>query len=301
MDIRKITEISRQKIINKSVNPLPNNPAKEGYRANDVKKAMFSFVTDEEDSIVAEVNRIVDEINNGIDEVSSSVDKVVEDVEASKKYTDTAIANLVNSAPAEMDTLKELADAMQENEDVVEALNSAIGNKVDRSELPTKTSDLTNDSGYITSDDVIVEETDPTVPNYIKAITEEDIANWNNKSNFSGDYNDLTNKPNFNNYVTTHTQQTINAPKTFYHLGELDYQGRPYGNVSVKIGDVYSKFDESVSRQKNFPAIEITTTNLLTLEDVVNTVTLQEKSGTIALLEDLEGAGGGLVIRRWTD
>ena len=41
--------------------------------------------------------------------------------------------------------------------------------------VPTKTSDLINDSGFITS------ETDPTVPSYIKAITLSDINNWNNK------------------------------------------------------------------------------------------------------------------------
>ena len=38
-------------------------------------------------------------------------------------------------------------------------------------------------------------ETDPTVPEYVKSITQEDITNWNNKSEFSGNYNDLTNKP----------------------------------------------------------------------------------------------------------
>lgn len=38
-------------------------------------------------------------------------------------------------------------------------------------------------------------ETDPTVPNHVKSITTTDITNWNNKSAFSGNYNDLTNKP----------------------------------------------------------------------------------------------------------
>ena len=38
-------------------------------------------------------------------------------------------------------------------------------------------------------------ETDPTVPSHVKAITEEDITKWNGKSDFSGSYNDLTDKP----------------------------------------------------------------------------------------------------------
>ena len=56
--------------------------------------------------------------------------------------------------------------------------------------IPTKTSDLTNDSGYLT------EETDPVYSSSAAStITTEDITTWNNKSDFSGDYNDLTNKP----------------------------------------------------------------------------------------------------------
>lgn len=49
-----------------------------------------------------------------------------------KSYTDTKIADLVNGAPETMDTLKEVADAIAANDDVVKALNSAIGNKVDK-------------------------------------------------------------------------------------------------------------------------------------------------------------------------
>lgn len=43
-----------------------------------------------------------------------------------------AINDLIDGAPAAYDTLKELAAAIAENEDVVEALNSAIGNKADK-------------------------------------------------------------------------------------------------------------------------------------------------------------------------
>lgn len=49
-----------------------------------------------------------------------------------KAYTDNKIADLIGGAPETLDTLKEVADAIQENETVVEALNAAIGNKVDK-------------------------------------------------------------------------------------------------------------------------------------------------------------------------
>ena len=40
-----------------------------------------------------------------------------------KQYVDESIDNLVNGAPEAMDTLKELADAITENEGVVDAIN----------------------------------------------------------------------------------------------------------------------------------------------------------------------------------
>lgn len=42
-----------------------------------------------------------------------------------------SIANIINNAPETLDTLGELADAFNENADVVSVLNSAISNKSD--------------------------------------------------------------------------------------------------------------------------------------------------------------------------
>ena len=58
-------------------------------------------------------------------------------------YTDTAIANLVDSAPDTLNTLNELATAIQEHQDVTDALDAAITNKADKTEIPTN---------YVTTD-----------------------------------------------------------------------------------------------------------------------------------------------------
>jgi len=52
-----------------------------------------------------------------------------------------------------------------------------------------------NDLGIQPVGNYLTEETDPTVPNHVKNITQANIISWNNKSDFSGNYNDLTNKP----------------------------------------------------------------------------------------------------------
>ena len=71
-------------------------------------------------------------------------------LEEAKAYTDSEIADLINGAPTTRDTLKEISDAMAENQTVVEALEAAIGTKANKSDIPTKVSELENDSGYLT-------------------------------------------------------------------------------------------------------------------------------------------------------
>ena len=96
------------------------------------------------------------------------------------------------------------------------------GNYALSSDIPINTSDLNNDSGFITS----YTETDPIFTNSpAHGITNNDINNWNNKSNFSGNYNDLTNKPtnisSFTNdagYVTNNVNDLTN----YYTKTEID-------------------------------------------------------------------------------
>ncbi len=64
----------------------------------------------------------------------------------------------------------------------------------------------------------LTDESDPTVPNHVKSITQENITNWNNKSDFSGSYNDLTDKPttlesvgDISQLQTSDKSNTVNA------------------------------------------------------------------------------------------
>lgn len=49
-----------------------------------------------------------------------------------QEYADGKVNDLVDGAPEAMDTLKELADAIAANKGIMDALNAAIGNKVDK-------------------------------------------------------------------------------------------------------------------------------------------------------------------------
>ena len=126
------------------------------------------------------------------------------------------------------------------------AIVEALSEKADISDIPTLTSDLENDSGFITKDvdDLTYYPTNDSVNSIVslkqniidsenklssdlvddssstnKFVTASDITNWNGKSNFSGDYNDLTNKPtiptltseltNDSGYITSSSLPTV--------------------------------------------------------------------------------------------
>ena len=122
------------------------------------------------------------------------------------------------------------------------AITSALYNKADTTDIPTKTSDLTNDSGFITT------ETDPVFTNSVAhEITSTDITNWNNKSTFSGNYNDLTNKPTIpdelsdlsddstHRLVTDTEKSTWNA-KSDFSGSYTDLTNKP--NIPTKTSDL---------------------------------------------------------------
>ena len=66
------------------------------------------------------------------------------------RYTDQKIADLIGGAPETLDTLREVADAIEENESVAAALDEAIGRKADQTALDEHSG---NDMIHVTADD----------------------------------------------------------------------------------------------------------------------------------------------------
>ncbi|MCQ2978205.1 MAG: tail fiber protein [Clostridia bacterium] len=113
--------------------------------------------------------------------------------------------------------------------------------------IPTKTSDLTNDSGFITD----YTETDPTVPNHVKNITQGNINNWNDKADISDiptKTSDLTNDSNFitssyhdstkqDKLVSGTNIKTINS-QSILGSGDIEIQGGGASGDTLPIGAI---------------------------------------------------------------
>ncbi len=104
------------------------------------KEALSKHITDKTNPHGLDKNDIgLNNVDN-----TSDLDKPVsfaqqnaisEAVTQSNLYTDIKITPLINDAPETLDTLKKIADAIEENEAVVEALDTAIRNKVNQTDI----------------------------------------------------------------------------------------------------------------------------------------------------------------------
>lgn len=80
----------------------------------------------------------------GADASGTAQTKADNALSSAKNYTDTKISALINSAPTTLDTLGEIATAMEENVDVVTVLEDAIGTKANASDLTSHTNNKSN-------------------------------------------------------------------------------------------------------------------------------------------------------------
>ena len=146
---------------------------------------------------------------------------------------------------------------------------SDIENKPD---IPTKTSDLTNDSGYISTESDPVFSASPSAN-----ITSQDITNWDNKSDFSGNYNDLTHKPNLSMVATTGDYDDLsnkpNIPTDYVSYLPQKLTEDQKGQVRSNIGAGASSFSGDYNDLTNKPTIPSKTSDLVNDSGFITTET----------------------------
>ena len=177
----------------------------------------------------------------------------------------------ITSIPSEYITDSELTGKGYATENYVQTaidnaqLSGGSGETVDmtkyalKTELPTKTSQLTNDSNYLTSiPSEYVTETElnnkgyltehQSLENYAKTsdlhahdnksvldnITSAKVTEWDNKSTFSGSYNDLTDKPT----IPTVTNDLTNTLKSNYDTAYTHSQSTHAPSNAQKNSDI---------------------------------------------------------------
>lgn len=121
--------------------------------------------------------------------------------------------------------------------DVEDGNGNVLADKADTSAVPTKTSDLTNDSGYITT------ETDPTVPSWAKASTKptytaSEVGALPDTTTIPTKTSDLTNDSGFVSGLITEEKSikdnvTVNGSGTKYTDGNASVAKTGYTPLGV--------------------------------------------------------------------
>ena len=131
--------------------------------------------------------------------------------------------------------------------------------------LPTKTSDLTNDSGFLTS----YTETDPIYSaSPAASITSANISSWNAKSDFSGSYNDLTDRPT----IPTVNNATLTIQRNSTSVGTFTANASSNKTINITVPTTVAELSDASTyvTQNNLATQLANKQNVLTAGDHIN-------------------------------
>jgi predicted nucleic acid-binding Zn-ribbon protein len=315
---------------------------------NEVISEALNEFNDTLDNFNTKVNNYRDAttaVSNGLNQVSGRLTEIENNyVDSSDlaNYATTsdlqdAIDDLVGGAPAALDTLKELADQLQNDGSAISSITNTLATKANSADLatvattgdyddlnnkptlPTKTSDLTNDSGFLTQHQDISGKANkadlatvattgnyadligkPTIPTKTSQLTNDagfltqhqDISGKANSADLatvatSGSYNDLSDKPT----IPTKTSDLTND---LYFVKGVDLQAEyptrsqvnaQLSDVAETVAEAMTEFDSrlDVMEAKTIPTKTSDLTNdsgFLTQHQTLKTVNNQSLIGT---------------------
>lgn len=207
-------EINKNELLHllENSNVLNRNIEEETSRAKEAEKVNADNISAEQDRAYNRESIIENHVNTESHAIRQLIDLSYANANG---YTDDKIAKLINGAPSTLDTLKEIADALAENDDIVSALNDAIGSKTDQAEFDAH---MNNQTIHVTASEMQNLSTPAFTQASSRAAIESEetlsilfgkIKKWFADLEtvaFSGNYNDLIDKP----VIPTNTSQLTN-------------------------------------------------------------------------------------------
>ena len=121
-----------------------------------------------------------------------------------------------------------LSGLVSANTQAIETINQALPTYAKKTEIPTKVSQLTNDSGYITSADVPTKTSQLQNDSGFITKSVNDLTNYTKTSDLSpvatsGSYSDLTDTPDLSIYATN---QALGTETTNRENADINLQGQ---------------------------------------------------------------------------
>ena len=178
----------------------------------------------------------VDGINQSLDSVAENIGTIYKQLEgkATTTYVDTKIADLVGAAPEELDTLKELSDALNGDDDFAANVLNKIGQKADKSVVEALDKDM----------DEVVKEIAEVYTELSKKANDADIKTVAK----TGSYNDLSNKPtipSISGLATTSYVDTKVAGKA--DQTEIEGINQALDLIAENTADIYTQLGQKAN------------------------------------------------------
>lgn len=245
--------------VSKSVNntfiPIKTS---ELFNDNQFVSAKPQTLTDEEKSQAREnIGAGTSNFSGNYEDLTNKPNIPSYDNVPTKDYIDEKISNLVNSAPETLDTLGEIASALQENDSLITTLNTAITNKVDK----------VAGKGLSTND--FTDEEKAKLLSVENGAEKNVQSNWSEEDITSAEY--IKNKPSIPTKLSDLTQDVD------YLTTESDPTVPSWAKQSSKPTYTYSEIQNTPSTLPN--------PNNLTIKD--GTTTLATYNGSNAVEIDL--------------
>ena len=202
-------------------------PNKPRYTAAEVG-ALSSTETVQQLAKKQDKSNLVTSINE------SSVDSTYPSTRAVYEYVGKEFARLIGSAPDALDTIEELANAFNNNQDVLEALNEAITKKQDKDKMTTSLSSDSTDDQY-PSAKAVFNHVDNKVFEVGASIVQSD---YEQNDNTQKDY--IKNRPFYEYYTKGDVVFYGSSLQPYYPFGQSGIQlenGKDY--VVVINGDEF--------------------------------------------------------------
>ena len=234
---------------------------------------------------------------------------------ATEAYVDNKVADLVNSAPEALDTLGELATALENHEDAYDALLETVGSKATKTELADMKTELSesiisesdefyivdnngnivasiNENGVttttVTAQSLIVngDNVESHIDNTNIHVTTQDKEKWNNKSDFSGSYNDLTDKPDI--YTKTEVDDAIaNVDVDLTGYATTQYVDDAISEIDIPVTDLTNYYTKTETDTAITSAKEELSESIVAESDEWKVV---DEAGNIIFSVDANGA-----------
>lgn len=223
------------------------------------------------------------DIHTPIADIEGMIDTAVGSLNyATPDYVDTKVADLVNSSPETLDTLKELSDALGNDSNFATTVANQIGSKANKDDVYTKgeTDTLLESKASSVHNHVVSDITDfPTIPTKTsQLINDSGFLTSSNGLITSVSWSDITNKPNFSTVATSGSYTDLsNTPTIPTKVSQLE-NDMGFGTGGDTSDCVHKTGDETIAGVKSFTsdivrkytAVDITTTPTSDMQSRIN-------------------------------